>query len=244
LNEKPAYFGILTADVRYDKRLKPMEKILFSEISALCDMNGNCEASNSYFAELYEVDPKTVSSWVSNLKKNGYINSSLFYRKNTKEVEKRVLRIIIKSNQDPIHKKVNTPPQKDGDPIHKKMEDINTLTESINNKIYKKYFSLLSAFRKDFNSEIKVSDETILDFIKYRAEIKKPVKTSKPIKLYILELAKCVKAGYNKNEVIELMKNKEWQSLKIDWIKKELSKSEATGWSDHGTDNDDSLEWH
>ena len=107
-----------------------------------------------------------------------------------------------------------------------------------------KYTSLLSAFRKDFKSDIKVSDETILDFIKYRAEIKKPIKTSKPIKIYILELAKCVKAGYDKDEVIELMKNKEWQSLKTDWIKKELSKRETKGWSDHGIDYDDSLEWH
>jgi len=106
-----------------------------------------------------------------------------------------------------------------------------------------KYTSLLSAFKKGFNSDIKVSDKTILDFIKYRAEIKKPIKTSKPIKLYILELAKCVKAGYDKNEVIELMKSKEWQSLKIDWIKKELSKRESIEWSNHGADYDDSGDW-
>ena len=32
--EKPNYFGILPANVRYDKNLKPMEKILYTEISS------------------------------------------------------------------------------------------------------------------------------------------------------------------------------------------------------------------
>lgn len=33
--EKPNYFAIMPASVRYDKNLKPMEKIIYSEITAL-----------------------------------------------------------------------------------------------------------------------------------------------------------------------------------------------------------------
>jgi SOS-response transcriptional repressor LexA len=71
--EEPTFFGILPANVRYDKNLKPMEKILYTEISALTNQNGYCYASNSYFAGLYEKSPETVSRWISNLAKNGYI---------------------------------------------------------------------------------------------------------------------------------------------------------------------------
>ena len=46
----PNYFGILPANVRYDKRLKPMEKILYTEITALANKKGYCYATNSYFA--------------------------------------------------------------------------------------------------------------------------------------------------------------------------------------------------
>lgn len=103
---------------------------------------------------------------------------------------------------------------------------------------------LLSKYRIDCNNEMIGSDETIVSFIKYRKEIKKPIKTSNPIKIYILELSKCVKAGYSKEEVIDLMKDKEWQSIKLDWIKKELSiDTSRSEWSDHGIDSGSAKEW-
>ncbi|MGE9832701.1 conserved phage C-terminal domain-containing protein, partial [Ligilactobacillus salivarius] len=40
MNEKPGYYSILTANVRYDKRLKANEKLLFSEITALSNKYG------------------------------------------------------------------------------------------------------------------------------------------------------------------------------------------------------------
>ena len=52
--DNPSYYAILPANVRYDKNLKPMEKILYAEITALSNKNGYCSASNSYFAKLYE----------------------------------------------------------------------------------------------------------------------------------------------------------------------------------------------
>ena len=70
--ESPNYFSIIPANVRYDKRLKPNEKLLYSEITALCDKNGFCWATNAYFANLYEVDKKTVGVWINHLKELGY----------------------------------------------------------------------------------------------------------------------------------------------------------------------------
>ena len=87
--EKPNFYGIMPADVRYDKNLKPMEKILYTEITALTNSKGYCFATNSYFAELYEVHKNTVGNWISNLEKQGYIKTILIYKNGTKEISFR-----------------------------------------------------------------------------------------------------------------------------------------------------------
>ena len=58
--ENPNYYGILPANVRYDKNLKPMEKILYTELTALSNKNGYCNAKNIYFGKLYDVHKNTV----------------------------------------------------------------------------------------------------------------------------------------------------------------------------------------
>ena len=64
-SDQPAYYGIIPAPVRYDKRVTPNAKILYSEITALCNEKGFCLASNNYFAELYEVTPQAISKWIN-----------------------------------------------------------------------------------------------------------------------------------------------------------------------------------
>lgn len=70
---KSNYYAIIPATVRYDKKLKPAEKLLYGEITALANKNGYCFAQNRYFAELYDVSIGTVSKWISHLQKLGYI---------------------------------------------------------------------------------------------------------------------------------------------------------------------------
>jgi hypothetical protein len=146
--EKPSYYGILPANVRYDKRLKPMEKILYSEITALANVYGYCYAGNSYFGELYEVHKNTVGVWINNLIKFGYLKVELIYKEDSKEVLERRLYIVdLKSvSQDPINENIDTPPhknvdtpstktltpyqQKNGYPINEIIEDNTTRTNT------------------------------------------------------------------------------------------------------------------
>ena len=67
------YYAIIPATVRYDKELKPAEKLLYGEITSLSNQNGYCYAQNKYFAELYNVTNGTVSKWLSHLQKLNYI---------------------------------------------------------------------------------------------------------------------------------------------------------------------------
>lgn len=89
------YYSIIPATVRYDYRLKPAEKILYGELTALSNKEGYCFAQNKYFAELYNVTIGTVSKWLSHLQKLGYIVIEII-RNNKNEVTAR--HIYIKDN--------------------------------------------------------------------------------------------------------------------------------------------------
>lgn len=72
--QRPSYFGILPAKVRYDNNLSDKEKIFYTEISSLCNASGICTASNSYFEKLYNISTSTVSRAINGLKVAGYIS--------------------------------------------------------------------------------------------------------------------------------------------------------------------------
>jgi hypothetical protein len=77
MENKKSYYAIIPADVRYDKKLKANAKLLYGEITALCNEKGYCWANNQYFAKLYEVNTLTISRWISQLSLKGYIKISV-----------------------------------------------------------------------------------------------------------------------------------------------------------------------
>lgn len=140
--EKKSYYAIIPANVRYDISLKPNAKLLYGEITALCNEKGYCWASNDYFANLYGVKKETISRWISQLNDKKYINVSIDYKEGTCQIINRYIRI----NQDPIDKIVNTLLTKKSIPycennqypIDEKVKDNNTLiNNTINNTINK-----------------------------------------------------------------------------------------------------------
>ena len=125
--EKTNYYAIIPAKVRYDKELMANAKLLYGEITALCNDKGICWAGNEYFADLYSVSKETISRWISQLNKKKYINIKMFYKKDSKEIDKRIIAI----NQYPIDENVNTYCQENQGGIDKKVKENIT---SINNK--------------------------------------------------------------------------------------------------------------
>ena len=122
-----SYYAIIPANVRYDKDITANAKLLYGEITALCNEKGYCWAENEYFAELYDVSKTSISKWINSLVKKGYIFSEIIYKKNTKEIDHRCLRIII----HPIEEKLNTP-------IEEKLKDNNTIINNTLKEINKR----------------------------------------------------------------------------------------------------------
>jgi len=72
-NEKPAFYAVIPASVRYNKNLTDREKLLYAEITVLANKYGYCFASNKYFAELYNVSTRSIIRSLKNLEKNKHI---------------------------------------------------------------------------------------------------------------------------------------------------------------------------
>ena len=132
------YYAVIPADVRYDVRLTPNAKLLYGEITALCNEKGFCWAMNEYFAELYSVSKVSVSKWVGNLRDCGYIEVQMQYKEGTKQISNRYIRLAtpLKENLGTLTKKSLIPsPRKVKDPIKEKFKDNTTVNNTFNNTV-------------------------------------------------------------------------------------------------------------
>lgn len=68
-----SYYAIIPASVRYDESLRPNAKLLYGEITALCNEKGYCWANNTYFSTLYKVSNRAINSWIRNLIDSNHI---------------------------------------------------------------------------------------------------------------------------------------------------------------------------
>ena len=106
MTDKKSYYAIIPADVRYDKKLCANAKLLYGEITALCNEKGYCWASNDYFAQLYEKTEETVSRWISQLIKQNYINVE-YIKRGFEITERRIYILDCQKSQPSIDEKVN-----------------------------------------------------------------------------------------------------------------------------------------
>ena len=73
---QPNFYGVLPADVRYDKSLSPVEKLLYVEIVSLTNSKGFCWASNQYFANLFGYSSSShMSKLINKLEKAGHLKT-------------------------------------------------------------------------------------------------------------------------------------------------------------------------
>ena len=72
-NIKSNYYAIIPATVRYDKDLTDKAKLLYGEITCLCNKEGYCFATNNYFANLYNCTSRAIQFTISKLQEKGYI---------------------------------------------------------------------------------------------------------------------------------------------------------------------------
>ena len=75
--DRPSYWAVLPAKVRYDEDLRPNAKLLYAEITALSNAHGYCWISNERLGGWFGLSPKTVGSLIQQLQARGYLTVEL-----------------------------------------------------------------------------------------------------------------------------------------------------------------------
>lgn len=132
-DNRPGYYAIIPANVRYDEKLQASAKLLYGEISALLNEDGFCFASNAYFANLYGVTERTISGLISKLQQGGYVFIDIV-RDDSGQVVSRKIRLTASvSDGQPVEKNFHTP-RKD---FREGIENNFQYTNTSNTNIYK-----------------------------------------------------------------------------------------------------------
>lgn len=87
------------------------EKLLLVEIDSLAK-NGECFASNDYFAKFFGLSKDRISKLITKLNRHGYVTVKMIYREGTNCIEKRLI-----SLTTPLGESTDTPRQKHLDPL-------------------------------------------------------------------------------------------------------------------------------
>ena len=130
--EKVGYYSVIPATFLYNKELKANEKLLYAIITSLACKEGYCFTSNKYLAEKLDVNPKTISSWICDLKNKNFIVVELIRNKNNQIIQRK---IYINDVPYPLNN-VYQYQSKNGQAIHQKVE-YNNIKNNIknNNKV-------------------------------------------------------------------------------------------------------------
>jgi hypothetical protein len=145
-DDKKSYYAIIPANVRYDKRLTANAKLLYGEITALCNEKGYCWASNDYFASLYEVSKQSISHWIKQLCDYGYIKSELIYKQGSKEIEARYLTLLMGGTIE----NYATPP------VEKFKDNTTSFNTTLNNTMNNDFETFYSEYPKKMNRKATI----------------------------------------------------------------------------------------
>ena len=141
------YYSIIPSKILYNKELKANEKLLYAMITSLACKEGYCFATNNYFAEELGVHPKTVSSWISDLRDKNFIKVEMVRKENKQIIQRK---IYINDVPYPLNNGYLYQ-SKNGQAIYENMEDNNIrFNNKNNNKGHRKLISN-NVLQEDYN---------------------------------------------------------------------------------------------
>ena len=191
-NNKPNNFSVVPAAVLLNDTITDKAKILYSEISALCNKKGCCWATNDYFEKLYECSKITVIRAINALKENGYIK---VIRKN----RQRIIQLAALKEKGSTFSVIPATVRYDNTLTDKAKILYGTITAYCDKKGY------CWATNKDFAEQYKCTIQYIIKLIKSLENNNhiKVERTSNSRKIYINNLDKRKKtSAYSEKNVI------------------------------------------
>jgi hypothetical protein len=92
--QQRAFKGVwIPADIWLNENLSLQEKAVLAEIDSFCSRYESCYASNEHFARFIGVSTRRIRDILKSLEDKHLIEREVIYKKGTKEIEKRFLRL-------------------------------------------------------------------------------------------------------------------------------------------------------
>ncbi|MEG1662528.1 MAG: helix-turn-helix domain-containing protein [Clostridia bacterium] len=206
---KKSYYAVIPASVRYDKSLPMGARMLYGEITALCNQEGFCWANNQYFQDLYEVGKNTIVRWVNELINSGYIIKNIQYAVDGKTVLQRCLSL--PDNTRGYQKRYECSIKNDTTPSIKNDTYNNTNINNTNN-ISKKVSGETFDSLIDTYTDCQEIKDSLIEFIKMRKLLKKPM-TNKALELIFEKLDKLTNSNTDKVAILNQSICNSWQGV-------------------------------
>lgn len=225
--ERISYYAIIPAPVRYDSELTANAKLMYGEITALCNKNGFCWASNKYFSQLYKCTPQAISKWIKQLEEKQYITAKYTYKGDSKEIDQRIIYLTdkVSTNIDRVSTNVEEVSTKSEEGYQQIVKENNT---SINNTFNNKKENIKE--KKEYFSNKDLND-IFLDFLDVRKKLR-AVNSERAINSLIKTLS-----NYNDETKYQMIENSITNSWKNVYplkenIKQSIRKEIVPSWFD------------
>ena len=108
--DKPSFYTVIPAFVRYNPGLTDFDKLMYGEIAALTNANNYCWATNRYFCKVFGKAERTVKYSIQRLVRAEVISSTI----SAENGNQRILRLNTpraKNGTTPHAKNGTTPPK-------------------------------------------------------------------------------------------------------------------------------------
>lgn len=186
--ERPSFYAVIPAEIRYDQTLPPRAILMYGEISALCNFRGMCTAGNKYFARLYGITPRTVSDLIGQLEARGYIRTEVLRDAKNAVDERRIwlnakfasgASVSTGEEQPPMEENFYRGRKKSLYPMEKNLQE-NITSKNNNNPIAPKdVLETLSAYA----GQDKELAAALMGFAEARKKLRKPIATERTAQL-------------------------------------------------------------
>lgn len=133
LSQRPSYYAVLPAWVRYDEQLRPNAKLLYAEITALANARGYCFATNAYLADLFGITDRTARDLIAQLCDRGYITAEIVRDESRAVMERRLYVDTPRFPETPPEKNFHPSGEKSPGPPEKNFRAINKYNNTSNN---------------------------------------------------------------------------------------------------------------
>lgn len=239
-NNERDFKGVwIPKEIWLDINLTWSEKLLLVELDSLSTLEKGCFATNEYLGSFFNLSKDRISKLITSLKKKGYIETKLIYKKGSKEVDKRVITTIgyrLKCLEGIGENNHTCIGENDYTPLGENNEDINTVIINTKNiSTINKTGILFEIQSLEIGEELKTK---LIEFFNFRKELKKPIKTMSSINKLISSIGKtfidesdlmeCIDNSImNGYQGVFPNKNKKTEVKKKSFAQRELERLEA-----------------